>query len=369
MANVFISYDREDSDFAELVQARLEKAGHDTLMDIELLNAGDDWRNELDQAIRDSHVLVVIMTPDAAVSKYVSYEWAFALGAHKRIIPLELKVSSLHPRLEVLQRLDFTDKARPWSTLLEEVAKATETKPVTTISVPMSASLVIQQAVKSLDSLNEDEQEAGIKSLVETDHPAAREALVMALQHPVKNIRITAALEIPDKKDVRRLPGLTDYLRSHEYGHRHFPNYFRHQVSAMGLPAVPYLLEVLQDQSPRVRIEIADALGDVGDVSVISSLIAALQDKDEHVRCSVAEALGRVGDTTAIPVLHEALRDVSDNVRATAIKALGKLNDDTIVDELLHYLQDDIEARQVHVASASVLGRLGVITVVPTLRQ
>jgi len=129
MAKVFISYDREDSDFAELVQA-----------------------------IRDSHVLVVIMTPDAAASEYVVYEWAFALGAHGRIIPLELKKSLFHPRLEVLQRLDFIDKARPWSTLFEEVAKAAEMKPVTTISVPVSAPPVIQQAVKSLDSLNENEQ-------------------------------------------------------------------------------------------------------------------------------------------------------------------------------------------------------------------
>jgi len=343
MANVFISYDREDSDFAELVQARLERAGHDTLMDTEFLNVGDNWRDELDQAIRASHVLLVIMTPEAAVSKYVTYEWAFALGAHGKIIPLELKkMSRCHPRLDVLQRLDFTGKARPWEALFAEVAKTAEVKPVTTIPIPESAPPVIQQAIKALDSLNENEQEAGIKSLAQTDHPAAREALLMALQHPVNRVRVAAAFQIPHI-------GLS--------------------ATPCLLESLPCLLEALQDQSLIVRREVARALGNVDDVSVVPSLIDALQDKDELVRCNVAEALGKVGDATAIPALHEALKDVSDDVRVVAIRALDELNDDTITDKLLHYLQDDLEAREVHIASAAVLGRLGVIAASPKLRQ
>jgi len=106
MAKAFISYDREDSDFAELVRTRLEKAGHSTAMDVEILSAGDSWRDELDQAIRDSHVLIVIMTPDAEVSEYLAYEWAFALGVGVKIIPLQLKTCTFHPRLEVLQHLN-----------------------------------------------------------------------------------------------------------------------------------------------------------------------------------------------------------------------------------------------------------------------
>ena len=429
MAKVFISYDREDSDFAELVQARLERAGHDTLMDTKFLNVGDNWHDELDQAIRGSHILLVIMTPNAAASDYVTYEWIFALGAHGKIIPLELKkVNRCHPRLDVLQRLDFTDKARPWETLFAEVAKVAEAKPVTTIPVPESAPPVIQRAVKSLDSLNEGEQEAGIKSLAKTNHPVAREALVMALQHPVESVLIAAAFEIPDKKDVRRLPGLIDDWQN---GGRNSV-YFKNQVSDIGRPAIPYLLEALQDQSIGGRRWVfADALGNVGDVSVVPSLIDALQDKDDSVRESVAEALGKVGDATAIPalhealkdvdvsvrrrvvetlgkigdvtailalhealkdvdvyvrhrvievlskigdataisVLHEALKDVSDDIRVRVIWTLGELNDDTIADKLLHYLQDDLEAREVHVASVVVLGRLGVIAASPKLRQ
>jgi hypothetical protein len=65
MANVFICYDREDRDFAEVVQAKLERAGHTTATDFDILNAGDDWQDPIDDAIRRAHALVVIMTPEA----------------------------------------------------------------------------------------------------------------------------------------------------------------------------------------------------------------------------------------------------------------------------------------------------------------
>jgi len=376
MAKVFISYDRDDSDFAELVQGRLEKAGHGTSMDIEILNAGDDWRDELDQAIRDSHALVVIMTPHAEVSEYVAYEWAFALGACVKIIPLELKASTFHPRLEVLQRLDFTDKARPWQALLAEVAKASEAKPVTTVAVSPSAPPTVQHAVKALDSLDEDEQRAGVKSLAQTDHPAARKALAEALQHPVKNVRITAALEFPDIGDPKRLPGLIDEFRENwdskysKMQHHHRWSWCN-QVVAMGPSAIPYLLEALQDQSIYVRSNIAFILGKIGDVSAVPRLIDALQnEKEAYVRPSVVKALGKIGDTTAIPALRDALlKDPSDDTRVLAIEALGELNDSAVAGELLQYLQDDTEARQVHVASALVLGQLGAKAAVPKLKQ
>src|SRR5262245_2184814 len=102
MAQVFISYAEEDRDRAELVQSKLRLAGHGTSMDIDLLRAGDAWQAKLDQAIRASHAAVVIMTPKARRSDYVTYEWAFALGAGVRVIALDYVKKDLHPRLDTL---------------------------------------------------------------------------------------------------------------------------------------------------------------------------------------------------------------------------------------------------------------------------
>ncbi len=69
-------------------------------------------------------VITCITTPEAATSLHVTYEWAFALGVGITVIPLELRLTEFHPRLEVLQRLDFTNKARPWKKLFSQIEKA-----------------------------------------------------------------------------------------------------------------------------------------------------------------------------------------------------------------------------------------------------
>jgi CheY-like chemotaxis protein len=128
MAQVFISYKREDVDFAENVSGRLEREGFDVWADSKIA-AGEEWRNAIDVAIENSVALIVIMTPEAKTSEYVTYEWAFAWGISIKVIPIMLRPTTLHPRLEALQYLDFTNiKSRPWDKLVEEVRAASATR-------------------------------------------------------------------------------------------------------------------------------------------------------------------------------------------------------------------------------------------------
>src|SRR5215469_16205978 len=119
--HVFVSYEQEDGDFAENVISRLEQKGFQTWADHKI-GAGEEWRTSIDLAIKNSFALIVIMTPQAKASEYVTYEWAFAWGVGVRVIPIMLQLAALHPRLEALQYLDFTNvKSRPWEKLIEEV--------------------------------------------------------------------------------------------------------------------------------------------------------------------------------------------------------------------------------------------------------
>jgi len=105
MQHVFISYKNEELDFAENVISRLEKAGFATWADSNI-GAGEEWRTAIDLAIKDAFALVVIMTPAAKASEYITYEWAYAWGSGIKVIPILLRPTSLHPRLEALQHLD-----------------------------------------------------------------------------------------------------------------------------------------------------------------------------------------------------------------------------------------------------------------------
>jgi len=118
----FISHSKSDGDFAELLKFRIEGKGHKGWIDTDRLSPGVDWRSEIDDAIRNCTALIAIMSPDGRESEYVTYEWAFAWGSEKRIIPIMLHQTSLHPRLATLQFLDFTKReSRPWLDLFDTV--------------------------------------------------------------------------------------------------------------------------------------------------------------------------------------------------------------------------------------------------------
>jgi hypothetical protein len=119
---VFICHDSGDGDFADVLKSKLEKAGYEAWIDIDRLRVGEDWRAEIDDAIKRFTALVAIMTPEAKESEYVTYEWAYAAGANIKIIPLMVKLTQLHPPLESLQYLYFTNRrARPWERLIDEL--------------------------------------------------------------------------------------------------------------------------------------------------------------------------------------------------------------------------------------------------------
>jgi CheY-like chemotaxis protein len=175
--HVFISYKHEDGDFAENLSNRVGNEGFKTWVDDNRLHAGEDWRAEIDQAIKNAYALIVIMTPEAKSSEYVTYEWSFAWGAGVKIIPVILKQTSLHPRLEALQHLDFSNFAnRPWNKLINvlkeaehtESSSATPLKNITLSQIMEAASLLVAAATQTQNEAQDNEQISNMKNTEET---------------------------------------------------------------------------------------------------------------------------------------------------------------------------------------------------------
>lgn len=109
MTQVFISYShQDDKQFVEELENYLEKAGFQVWTDQDL-HAGENWRKEIDEAIHHAFVLVLVITPHAKVSEFVTYEWAYAMGVGVPILPILLRDTPLHPKLDDLQYLDCRD--------------------------------------------------------------------------------------------------------------------------------------------------------------------------------------------------------------------------------------------------------------------
>ncbi len=148
MAQTFMSYASKDAIFADLVRMKLKEAGIQVWIDHGGLHAGEEWRNAIDEGISSSNVLLVVITPHSCQSPYVTYEWAFALGKGIKVIPILREDGDIHPRLAVLQHLNFKDhRTGPWEELIQEIAR------YSTSSVKDSSSYVRDMTVDQLQTL------------------------------------------------------------------------------------------------------------------------------------------------------------------------------------------------------------------------
>ncbi|MBE9040864.1 HEAT repeat domain-containing protein [Oscillatoriales cyanobacterium LEGE 11467] len=156
------------------------------------------------------------------------------------------------------------------------------------------------------------------------------------------------------------------------------------QMGARAGAAVSALMEALDDEDERVRIQSSVALGNIG-VEAIPALVNAFKKDNKEVRSGAAFALERMGavaipglvaalkledsdvlsgtvfalermGTTAIPTLIEALKKGDNNVRVLAAIVLGRIGSPA-VEALVEAFQTGNAAVRHHAANA--LGSMG----------
>lgn len=89
MSFLFLSYARADGKLAATrLRAELERVGFQIWRDLEDMQGGQSWKDQLREALRSVKVVVVLLTPAAIASKYVEWEWGTAQTLEKRVIPL-----------------------------------------------------------------------------------------------------------------------------------------------------------------------------------------------------------------------------------------------------------------------------------------
>ncbi|MBN8508623.1 MAG: toll/interleukin-1 receptor domain-containing protein [Burkholderiales bacterium] len=122
MSTVFLSYAQADHFFAELLATKLQLEGLTLWRDQVSIRAGDDWRRSIEDGIKQSLAVVVALSAHSAESPYVTYEWAYALGMGKTVVPVRLSACRIHPRLEITQHIDFSyPRSLPWSELIDRL--------------------------------------------------------------------------------------------------------------------------------------------------------------------------------------------------------------------------------------------------------
>ncbi|MGA1984146.1 MAG: toll/interleukin-1 receptor domain-containing protein [Acidobacteriaceae bacterium] len=118
----FISYSREDSEFALRLAQDLKAAGAHVWLDQLDILPGRPWDNAIEQALGEAMQMLIILSPESAKSENVRDEVSYALGQGKIIIPVLYKDCVVPLRLQRTQRIDFrADYARGLNHLLEHL--------------------------------------------------------------------------------------------------------------------------------------------------------------------------------------------------------------------------------------------------------
>jgi len=121
----FLSYCREDSEFALRLAADLKAAGANVWIDQLDIEAGLPWDTQVGDALARCPRLIVVLSPVSIKSDNVGDEVGYALSKQKRIIPVLYRDCETPFRLARLQHIDFrTDYAHALPQLVKALSAA-----------------------------------------------------------------------------------------------------------------------------------------------------------------------------------------------------------------------------------------------------
>ncbi len=89
MSHIFISFSRNDGDYANKLAEDIRKHGFDVWID-EIKASAEPWTKTIAEGVKDCSALVVVMTPDSEKSQWVEAQLILGQRYNKPILPILL---------------------------------------------------------------------------------------------------------------------------------------------------------------------------------------------------------------------------------------------------------------------------------------
>ncbi|MBN2302835.1 MAG: toll/interleukin-1 receptor domain-containing protein [Anaerolineae bacterium] len=112
MRQIFISYAQEDEAFAVILAGDLRQGGARVWLDVQDAEPGRNWARSIEQALAESTMMLVILSPDALVNSTVMGACQAYLDAHRPVIPVVLRPCDLPDSLGSRRPVDFTQTSQ-----------------------------------------------------------------------------------------------------------------------------------------------------------------------------------------------------------------------------------------------------------------
>lgn len=115
--DVFLSHSAKDREFVTRLAEDLATAGLQVWLDQWHIKAGDSFAGAIDEAMRASRFLLIVMSPDYFKSAWTTQEWQSGLAKEfdaggVRLIPILYRDCDIPTMLRTKQWVDFRDKSQ-----------------------------------------------------------------------------------------------------------------------------------------------------------------------------------------------------------------------------------------------------------------
>jgi hypothetical protein len=132
----FITYNRNDAEWAEWIAAELQRAGHCTRIQAWDFLPGDNFMAKMNSALEECRHVVGVLSEHYLASAFTTAEWTAAyretiLGRERGFIPVRVSRCTPPPLLGPIVYIDLVgvDEAEARSRLLDGVAPSSQRQP------------------------------------------------------------------------------------------------------------------------------------------------------------------------------------------------------------------------------------------------
>lgn len=129
MAKIFISYAREDYEYAKRIYDYLLQSGQEPWLDKENILPGQNWPNAIKSAIRESQFFIALLSSNSVEKRgYVQKELRIGLEIldqipESQIFFIPARIGECEPNYERLRELQWVDMFPDWDTGLKRLMK------------------------------------------------------------------------------------------------------------------------------------------------------------------------------------------------------------------------------------------------------
>lgn len=343
MSHIFISHSHDDSVFVQELAKELSSARILYWLDTDFLYAGDYWEKEIDTAIENALAVLLVMSPSAKQSEYVTYEWAYAFGVGTKIIPIYLETVEWHPKLDPskIQYIDFRKDDKPYSELIANLLRLQNPN-----NLPEESEYLNRNKHLALQGENEQSRKNAIENIVKYDDEQVPDILVEISETArLIDSKTFAAIRLAEKfADARAISGLVVGIsKNNPYQSRAVT-----VIQTFGEKAVDGLIELLDAEWSEARYEAVRILGNWKVEKVANKFLQMLEmEETNKVYAQLATAMVQLEDKRAIRYLTDAIMLDQYINNTQVVEALCAFNDEQSIPALLRALRISSYNRQI----------------------